>query len=276
MAVYAIGDIQGCQDELSRLLDVLKADPAADEFWFVGDLVNRGPASLQVLRQVRSLGRAAVVVLGNHDLHLLAFAQRRDLAGAGDELRPVLTAPDGEELVQWLRQRPLAHYRPDLNALMVHAGVAPEWDPLQTVKLAREVESVLRGPGCAAFLAAMYGNQPERWSPQLAGMDRLRFIVNCLTRTRYCQPDGRMDFQHNGPPGTQPAELVPWFEMPNRATQSVRVVFGHWSSLGLVQRANLIGLDTGCVWGRSLTAVRLDGPARIYSVPCRNYRPMGD
>ena len=274
MAVYAIGDIQGCYDELSRLLDTLKTDPAEDEIWFVGDLVNRGPASLEVLRLVKSLGRAAVVVLGNHDLHLLAFAHGRE--GADEDLRPVLDAPDAAELIDWLRQRPLAHYRPDLNTLMVHAGVPPEWDPLQTVKLAREVESVLRGSGCGAFLAAMYGNRPERWSAQLVGTERLRFIVNCLTRTRYCHSDGRMDFEHNGPPGSQPAGLVPWFELADRATRSVRMVFGHWSSLGLVQQANLIGLDTGCVWGRSLSAVRLDGPARIYSVPCRCYRPMGD
>jgi bis(5'-nucleosyl)-tetraphosphatase (symmetrical) len=275
MAVFAIGDVQGCGDELLRLLDTLNADPAQDEFWFVGDLVNRGPASLEVLRHVRSLGRAAIVVLGNHDLHLLAYAERHDLAAAGQDLRPVLEAADGDELLQWLRQRPLAHYRPDLNTLMVHAGVAPEWDPLQTVKLAREVETVLRGSDCAAFLSVMYGNQPQRWSPQLAGMERLRFIVNTLTRTRYCYMDGRMDFDHHGPPGTQAPGLVPWFEMKNRATHSVRIVFGHWSSLGLVQQANLIGLDTGCVWGRSLTAVRLDGPARLYSVPCRNYRPLG-
>jgi bis(5'-nucleosyl)-tetraphosphatase (symmetrical) len=274
MAVNAIGDIQGCYDELSRLLETLKADPAADEFWFVGDLVNRGPDSLEVMRLVRSLGRAAVVVLGNHDLHLLAFAHGRE--GADPELRAVLDAADAADLIDWLRQRPLAHYRPDLNTLMVHAGVPPEWDPLQTVKLAREVESVLRGPGCGAFLAAMYGHRPDRWSADLAGIDRLRFIVNCLTRTRYCHRDGRMDFQHNGPPGSQPPELVPWFDLPGRATQAVRIVFGHWSSLGLVQQANLIGLDTGCVWGRSLSAVRLDGPARIYSVPCRSYRPIGD
>jgi bis(5'-nucleosyl)-tetraphosphatase (symmetrical) len=274
MAVYAIGDIQGCYDELARLLDTLKADPAHDEIWFVGDLVNRGPDSVEVLRLVKSLGGAAVAVLGNHDLHLLAFANGRD--GPDEELRAVLEAPDADELLEWLRQRPLAHYRPDLNTLMVHAGVPPEWDPLQTVKLAREVESVLRGSGYGGFLTAMYGNQPDRWSAQLAGMDRLRFILNCLTRARYCDANGRMDFAHNGPPGTQPSGLLPWFEAPGRATQSVRIVFGHWSSLGLVQQANLIGLDTGCVWGRSLTAVRLDGPARIWSVPCRNYRPLGE
>jgi len=272
MAVYAIGDVQGCHDELARLLELLKADPAGDEFWFVGDLVNRGPRSLEVLRLVKSLGRAAVVVLGNHDLHLLAFGLAGRARVPDADLRPVLDAPDCADLLDWLRRRPLAHYRPDLNTLMVHAGIAREWNPLQTVKLAREVERVLRGPGCARFLEDMYGNEPDAWSPALSGTPRLRFIVNCLTRIRYCHADGRLDFADNGPPGSQAVGLVPWFELPQRAAQAVRIVFGHWSSLGFVQRANLLGLDTGCVWGRTLTAVRLDGPARMFSVPCRDCR----
>jgi bis(5'-nucleosyl)-tetraphosphatase (symmetrical) len=268
VAIYAIGDIQGCYDELARLLDVLKIDAADDELWFVGDLVNRGPRSLDVLRLVRSLGRAALVTLGNHDMHLLAFALAAGRRDPDTELRQVLEAPDCAELIDWLRARPLAHYRPDLNTLMVHAGVAREWDPLQTVKLAREVERVLRGDGCAAFLREMYGNEPERWSPALEGIARLRFVLNCLTRIRYCRADGALDFAENGPPGTQSPGLVPWFDLPARASHAVRVVFGHWSSLGFLQRANLLGLDTGCVWGRTLTAVRLDGPARVFSVPC--------
>ena len=157
---------------------------------------------------------------------------------------------------------------------MVHAGVAPEWDPLQTVKLAREVERVLRGDGCVRFLGEMYGDQPDRWSPALSGIDRLRFIINCLTRIRYCHADGRLDFAENGPPGTQAAPLRPWFDLPGRAARAVRIVFGHWSSLGLVHQARLLGLDTGCVWGRTLTAVRLDGPARLFSVACQAYRPL--
>jgi bis(5'-nucleosyl)-tetraphosphatase (symmetrical) len=269
MAVYAVGDVQGCYAELARLLDTLKADTAHDELWFVGDLVNRGPRSLEVLRLVKSLGRAAIVVLGNHDLHLLAFALAPGSREPDAELRSVLDAPDRTELMDWLRTRSLAHYRPDLNTLMVHAGVAPEWDPLTTVKLARDVEQVLRGDGCAGFLAQMYGDRPDRWSPELSGIDRRRFVINCLTRIRYCHADGRLDFEENGPVGSQPAGLVPWFEMPGRAAQAVRIVFGHWSSLGFLQRANLLGLDTGCVWGRTLTAVRLDGPARVFSVPCR-------
>jgi bis(5'-nucleosyl)-tetraphosphatase (symmetrical) len=267
MAVYAIGDVQGCHAELCRLLDALRFDPAADEIWFVGDLVNRGPRSLDTLRLVRSLERAAVVVLGNHDLHLLAFGLGACGRVPDEGLRAVLEAPDCAQLLEWLRTRALAHYRPDLNTLMVHAGVVPQWDPLQTIKLAREVESVLRGPSCAEFLDQMYGNEPDRWSPTLRGLERQRFIVNCLTRIRYGHADGRLDFTQTGPPGSQPAPLRPWFELPERATQTVRIVFGHWSALGLLQRNNLLGLDTGCVWGGSLTAVRLDGPARVTSVP---------
>ena len=185
---------------------------------------------------------------------------------ADQQLRAVLQASDSDELLDWLRHRPMAHYRPDLNTLMVHAGIAREWNPLQTVKLAREVERVLRGKDCAQFLRDMYGNQPDAWSNTLAGTPRLRFIINCLTRIRFCHADGRLDFEANGPPGSQPAGLVPWFELSQRAAQSVRIVFGHWSALGFLQRANLLGLDTGCVWGRTLTAVRLDGPARMFSV----------
>lgn len=275
MAIHAIGDVQGCHDELARLLDALHVDPAADELWFVGDLVNRGPHSPEVLRLVKSLGRAAVVVLGNHDLHLLAFALAGHSRVKDRHLRAVLDAPDAGELLDWLRTRPMAHYRPDLNTLMVHAGVAPAWDPLQTVKLAREVEQALRGEDCAAFLASMYGDEPARWSAGLTGTPRLRFIVNCLTRIRYCSPDGALEFASNGPPGTQAAGLVPWFEVPGRAAAAVRIVFGHWSSLGFLQRANLLGIDTGCVWGRSLTAVRLDGPARVTAVACTAGRPAG-
>ncbi len=268
MAIYAIGDVQGCHDALARLLDALRIDPATDEIWFVGDLVNRGPQSLEVLRLVKSLGRAATVVLGNHDLHLLAAGLTGQGRGSGQNLRTVLDAPDHGELLDWLRTRPLAHYRADLNTLMVHAGVVPAWDQLQTVRLAREVEQVLKGADCAALLGAMYADEPARWAADLAGTPRLRFIINCLTRIRYCRSDGRLDFTANGPPGSQAPGLVPWFELPDRATRAVRVVFGHWSALGLLQRVNLLGIDTGCVWGRSLTAVRLDGPAHLTAVSC--------
>ena len=265
MAIYAIGDVQGCYDELSRLIDKLKFDPANDELWFVGDLVNRGPRSLDVLRLVASLEKSAIVTLGNHDLHLLAVAQRPETADA--ELERVITAKDAGELLDWLSHQRLAVYRPELNTLMIHAGVERSWDPLQTVKLAREVENALQGNKRQDFLRHMYGNHPDRWSKDLEGIDRLRFITNCLTRIRFCYADGRLDFEHKCPPGQQPDDLIPWFDLPDRATDTVRIVYGHWASLGLLQRSNLLAIDTGCVWGRELTAVRLEGPSRIYSVP---------
>jgi bis(5'-nucleosyl)-tetraphosphatase (symmetrical) len=236
--------------------------------WFVGDLVNRGPKSLEVLRLVRSLGPRAIVTLGNHDLHLLAYALAPGKARAEAELLPVLRAPDCDELMDWLRRCPLAHYRADLNWLMVHAGVVPDWDAPTTVSLAAEVEKKLQGGDCAAFLASMYGNRPDKWSPDLRGEDRLRFVVNCLTRIRYCSPEGRLDFREHGPVGSQPPPLIPWFDMPGRRTARTRVLFGHWSSLGLVNSEWLLGLDTGCVWGRSLTAARLGTVAEIVEVGC--------
>jgi len=269
MAIYAIGDVQGCYDELARLLDQLNADTATDEIWFVGDLVNRGPRSGAVLDLVMSLGKSAVVTLGNHDLHLLALAAGKKPTAGDRDLAAVLEHPAADNMLKWLRQQPLVHYRPDLNTLMVHAGVIPDWDPLQTVKLAREVESVLRNPQGDDFLRAMYGEHPQQWSESLRGTDRLRFIVNCLTRIRYCRVDGTLDFAHKGPPGSQPDELSPWFALRDRGAASVRIVFGHWASLGLLQQDNLIGLDTGCVWGRELTAVRLNGPTKIFHVPAR-------
>ena len=268
MAIYAIGDVQGCCAELERLLISLRLDTDRDELWFVGDLVNRGPRSLDTLRLVRSLGSRATVVLGNHDIHLIALAFGNRSRAKVRELADVLEAPDGPELVDWLRHRPLAHYRPELNTLMVHAGVPPQWDPLLTIKLAREVEQALRGRHCAEYIRDLYGEQPDRWSTSLTGQDRLRFITNCLTRMRYCTPDGTLDLNENGAPGSQPPSLLPWFEVGGRQTAMVRVVFGHWAALGLMQRDNLLGIDSGCVWGRKLTAVRLDGPAKIFSVPC--------
>jgi bis(5'-nucleosyl)-tetraphosphatase (symmetrical) len=275
VAVFAIGDVQGCHAELTALLERLSPVAGRDEIWFVGDLVNRGPDSLAVLRLVRSLGRMAVVTLGNHDLHLLALAIAGTAPVREHDLAAVLAAPDRDELVDWLRRQPLAHYRPEMNTLMVHAGVPPAWDPLQTVKLAREVQRVLQGQDCKAFLQAMYGEEPNRWAGDLRGHDRLRFIVNGLTRIRFCGPDGRLDLRQKGPPRDAPSGLIPWFDVPDRRTAAVRVVFGHWSTLGLLQRKNLLGLDTGCVWGGSLTAARLDGPMRLFEAPCAGYRQPG-
>ena len=275
MNVFAIGDVQGCFDELDRLLDRLQPDPAKDEVWFAGDLVNRGPRSVDVLRRIRGLGRCAVVTLGNHDLHLLALALARDVPVKNHDLREVLDAPDAGELIDWLRRRPLAHYRPNLNTLMVHAGIPPQWDPLQTVKLAREVEKVLQGKDAGTFLGAMYGAEPRRWKPGLRGQDRLRFITNALTRIRFCTADGQLDLNAKGPPSAAPPGLMPWFDVPGRATADVRVVFGHWSTLGLLQRQNLLGLDTGCVWGGALTAAHLSGPLRLTSESSTGYRSPG-
>ena len=266
MALYAIGDIQGCYGAFAKLLKRINFNPKNDRLWLVGDLVNRGPQSLKVLRHVMSLGDSAQCVLGNHDLHLIALARGHRMTGDDKDLAAVLREADSDELIDWLRRRPLAHYRPDLNTLMVHAGVPPQWDPLLTVKLAREVEAVIGGDQVDAFLPEMYGDRPNHWDATLTGNDRLRFITNSLTRLRYCDRSGLLDLAPKGPPGTQARRLSPWFELPDRAAAAVRIVFGHWSAAGLVQRQNLLGIDTGCVWGGTLTAARLDGPTRIYQV----------
>jgi bis(5'-nucleosyl)-tetraphosphatase (symmetrical) len=276
VAIYAIGDVQGCYDELSRLLDQLRLDTSRDEVWFVGDLVNRGPKSLATLRLVRSLGSTALVTLGNHDLHLLAQAAGNGQRGASADLHAVLKASDGKELTDWLRQQPLAHYRPELNTLMVHAGVPPAWDPLTTVKLARETEALLRGPKSRGFLQVLYGDQPDQWSPELRDFERARYVINALTRIRFCRRDGSLEFEQKGGPGAAPASLTPWFRMPDRRSSTVRVVFGHWSALGLLQQDRLLCIDTGCVWGGQLTAVRLDGPCRLWQVKSPGYRSAGD
>lgn len=274
MATYAIGDIQGCYTSLRRLLDQIDPDPAKDKLWFVGDLVNRGPDSLAVLRFVKGLGQQALVVLGNHDLHLLARAEGHHRNAKKDNLDDILTAPDRDELLYWLRHRPLAHYNAARNVLMVHAGVPPQWDLAQTLACARELETALREPGYPRFLAAMYGDQPSLWSQGLVGMDRLRFITNCLTRMRYCTTDGRLDLTAKGPPGSQPAGYLPWFEVPNRATRGVRIVFGHWSALGWFAANNVWCLDSGCLWGGQISAVRLrvKGPGEPIRLDCPGYR----
>jgi bis(5'-nucleosyl)-tetraphosphatase (symmetrical) len=228
-----------------------------------------------VLRLVKQLGRSALVTLGNHDLHLLALALAGQVPVKDGDLRDVLQAPDAAELIDWLRRHPLAHYRPEMNTLVVHAGVPPQWDPLQTIKLAREVETILRSEAAPGFLQAMYGSQPEDWSNALTGYDRLRYITNALTRIRLCNADGRLDLSHKGPPPEQLGSSLPWFEIDERATANVRVVFGHWSALGLLQRHNLLGLDTGCVWGGTLTAARLDGPLKLIGEESVGYRRPG-
>ena len=276
MKTYVIGDLQGCAHEAEALLQKIALDSEGDaRILFVGDLINRGPESLLALRRMKALaetsGGRVEALLGNHDLHLLAVAAGAQAASKSDTLDEILAAPDREELLAWLRGRPLAMF---VDAhLLVHAGVAPQWDAAQTMALANEVEEVLRGDGWIDFLGQMYGNQPDRWDDALTGIERLRCIVNALTRMRLCLPDGTMDFAHkeseSGPIGSG---LLPWFDLPGRRTMDVTVVFGHWSALGLILRPNLVGLDSGCVWGGKLTAVCLDNRA-LLQVDCPEYRP---
>jgi bis(5'-nucleosyl)-tetraphosphatase (symmetrical) len=278
MKTYVIGDLQGCAHEAGLLLERVAADAHSMEearILFVGDLINRGPESLTALRRMKALsessGGRVEALLGNHDLHLLAVAAGVQKASRSDTLDEILAAPDRDELIAWLRRRPLAMF---VDAhLLVHAGVPPQWTAEQTIALASEVETVLRGDGWADFLAQMYGNQPDRWDDSLTGIERLRCIVNALTRMRLCWPDGRMDFLHKeSDKGPEGSDLLPWFDVPGRRTAGVTVVFGHWSALGLVLRPNLVGLDSGCVWGGKLTAVCLDDRA-LLQVDCPEYRP---
>lgn len=269
MAVYAIGDLHGCLDELQRLLERLSFDPVHDRLWFTGDLVNRGPHSLECLRFVRGLGEKAVTVLGNHDLHLLA----RTVGAANnrhgrDTLDAVLAAPDRGELLEWLRRRPLLHHDPALGYTLIHAGLPPQWDLASARTCAAEVEQALQGPQFTELMLHLYGNRPNRWSRDLAGWDRLRFSINCFTRLRYCSDDGRLALGEKGPPGTQPAPFRPWFSVPGRASAGLRLIFGHWSTLGPRSEPGIFPLDTGCVWGGRLSALRLDGEPHWTHVPC--------
>jgi bis(5'-nucleosyl)-tetraphosphatase (symmetrical) len=268
MAVYAIGDIQGCYDPLRRLLDEIEFDPHHDRLWLVGDLVNRGPKSLKTLRFIRSLGDAALTVLGNHDLHLLALASGSiEYTKRFSTLDKVLNAPDVDDIVDWLRHRPMLHYDEELDTLLVHAGIYPTWTVRKSLARAAEVEAALRGSNYAKFLGNMYGNTPWQWSSDLSGNRRLRFIVNTLTRMRMITATGRLNFSHSGSPFAARKGMLPWFDYPKPGWGETRIVFGHWSALGLVALPGLICLDTGCVWGRQLTAVRVDRPAlRVYQV----------
>lgn len=265
MPTYAIGDLQGCQDSLTRLLDEIRFDPMADRLWLVGDLVNRGPDSLAVLRFVKSLGNAAISVLGNHDFHLLALAEGFGRVHKGDTLDEILNAPDRDELLHWLRQQKLAWRQGDW--LMVHAGVLPDWTPEDTMQRAAEAEAVLQGADYRNFFAQMYGNAPIAWDPDLQGIERLRVIVNAFTRLRYCSVAGEMEFHHKGAPGTQPAGLLPWFEVPGRKSAAATIIIGHWSTLGLINRSDLVALDTGCLWGGTLSAIRLED-RQVFAVKC--------
>lgn len=272
MSIYAIGDLQGCAQQAMALTDRICLDSETPYLIFVGDLVNRGPDSLATLRLIRSIQSKASAVLGNHDLHLLALAGKVREIGRQDTLHAALNAPDTEELIGWLRRQPLAIF--EENHLFVHAGVLPQWSVEQTLDLAHEVENVLRGPDWIDFLTEMYGNSPAKWDDNLRGVERLRCIVNALTRLRYCQPDGTMVL--NTPEGhDQPLDgIIPWFDLPERKTRDVIVVFGHWSQRGLVLAPNLIGLDTGCVWGGKLTAIRISDRT-LFQVDCPQYQQPG-
>jgi bis(5'-nucleosyl)-tetraphosphatase (symmetrical) len=269
---YAIGDVQGCDDELQALLELLKFSADRDRLWFVGDLVNRGPKSLATLRRVRALADNAVVVLGNHDLHLLAVAHGCHRRRRSDTLDELLAAPDRDALLEWLAGRPLAHA--EGGDLMVHAGVVPQWTVALTLKLAREIEAALRSDPRSLF-DHMYGNEPDRWSDALAGMDRLRFAINVLTRLRVCTADGRVDLTVKGAPPAPPSPLRPWFEIPGRRSSEARIIFGHWSALGLTLRPGVAGLDSGCVWGGALTALDLDAQRPPVCLPCSGHQPPG-
>ncbi len=274
MTIWAIGDIQGCYDPLQRLLDKCRFDPAQDKLWLVGDLVNRGPQSLETLRFLRGLGKSAVTVLGNHDLYLLMVAAdavpRR---GKDDTLGPIFDAPDAAELLDWLKAQPLA-YAETLNGqrhVMVHAGLLPEWSVDDALALSDEVSSHLRGSAFADFLQNLWGDSPLNWQPKLGAMDRARVVVNAMTRMRFCSKQGVMDLKIKGKPENAPAGHVPWFEVPGRKTVTDTLVVGHWSALGLKMTPNLIALDSGCLWGGHLTAVSL--PEReIMQVTCTSCR----
>lgn len=265
MATYAIGDIQGCFREFRQLLDLIKFDPACDRLWLVGDLVNRGPDSVAMLRFVKGLGHAAVTVLGNHDLHLLVAAEGHAKIHRTDTIHDVLRAPDRDELLHWLRHQRMMHAEGPYA--MVHAGLLPSWSIEQARALAAEVEAALQGDNHLEFFAHMYGNRPDHWSEDLTGYPRLRVVTNALTRLRVCTPAGIMNFDFTGKPEKIPAGYLPWFDVPERASRDAVVICGHWAALGLRLREDLLAVDSGCFWGGPLSAVRLED-RRVFQVAC--------
>lgn len=273
MAVYAVGDIHGCFDTFQNLLARIRFNPRADTLWLVGDVVNRGPQSLAVLRWLKQNKDAAVCVLGNHDLHLLALTHGVGAREKHPSLAAIWEAKDGEDLCRWLQQQPLAHYGSESDTLLVHAGVLPQWNVQDVLTAAREVETQLRkyagAPTAAshAFFTAMYGNTPAMWDDALTPPDRWRVSINALTRMRICTRAGAMELTYTGPPDAAPDGYCAWFAAPARATANTRVIFGHWSTLGIIQRENLLALDSGCLWGGALSAVCLDN-GELFQVPC--------
>lgn len=276
MSTYAIGDLQGCYDDLRRLLDLISYVPGRDRILLAGDLVNRGPQSLECLRFARDHAGSVRSVLGNHDLHLLACAADRRRLKPGDTLAAILDAPDAGDLLDWLAAQPLAVHDRELDLLMIHAGVAPQWDLEQTLSLAAEASATLAGADRADFFGHMYGDQPSAWDESLAGWDRIRFVVNCFTRLRFCNRQGRLALKPKGAPGSQAEGLLPWFAVPGRRTAGTRIVFGHWSTLGRVAwpEHRVWGLDTGCIWGAKLTALNVD-TGELIAAPCEDHRQPG-
>jgi len=269
MATYVIGDLQGCLGAFRELLAHIECVPGRDHIWLAGDLVNRGEDSLGVLRWCMQHEDSVVAILGNHDLHLLAVAEGFVPPHRHDTLDDILRAPDRKKVLKWLRHRPMLHL--EGQRLMVHAGLLPEWTPALARSLAEELEDALRNKGWRKFLAEMYGNEPRRWDPRLAGQDRLRLIANAMTRMRYLHPDGSMDYQHKCAPDQAPVDLFPWYAHPQRASAGAKVFFGHWSTLGLLQRENAVALDTGCLWGGKLSAYRLEDD-QLFQVTCEARR----
>ncbi len=278
MSTYAIGDLQGCYAELQDLLDKINFDETNDQLWFVGDIVNRGPESLTCLRFVKLLGTNAKIVLGNHDLHLLAIANKVKKPHRKDTVGEILNADDSENLLEWLKHQPLLVSDPDLQFTMIHAGVPPQWTLEQAKELAQETESLLQSEQFDNFIHQMYGDQPDIWSDSLKDNDRHRFIINAFTRLRYINKNGKIDVKENGAPGTQSESLIPWYAKPGRKTKKEKIIFGHWSTVHLgnennFKQYNVYPLDTGCLWGGTLTAMRL-GDEKLFSVPSRQKKPF--
>jgi bis(5'-nucleosyl)-tetraphosphatase (symmetrical) len=273
MAIYAIGDVQGCYEALQRLIEHIRFDSGSDRLWFVGDLVNRGPDSLKVLRYIKSLGNSAVVVLGNHDLFLLAVAENITAMRPEDTLQAILAAPDRDELLGWLRQQRLL-YR-EHRFVLVHAGLLPQWSINEAEELAHEVETGLRSPSYKDLLRSLYPSKQLQWSSNLTGPTRLATISKVLTRIRACSADGLMESSYSGPPDHIPAGFLPWFRIENRERRDTTIICGHWASLGLHCEENLLAIDSGCVWGRQLTAIRLED-RKVFQVDCNHLGCRGD
>jgi bis(5'-nucleosyl)-tetraphosphatase (symmetrical) len=269
MAIYALGDIQGCFDDLQRLLIKIQFDKKVDTLWFVGDIVNRGPKSLATLRFIKSLGDAAVCVLGNHDLHLLAAAYNLSPVKAKDTLDEIFQAEDKDELLDWLRHRPLFYYNEYF--CLLHAGLPPQWDFLTAKTMAKKVEAELRSDNYLDFLSKMYGNKPKQWREDLSKEKQLRFTVNCFTRLRYCDAQGKLNFKFKGALDYQNEHLMPWFDVPNRKSLGLNIIFGHWSALGYHESNQCYGIDTGCLWGGQLTALKLGKIPKRISIDCAGY-----